>query len=203
MLYQLSYGPGARQGATQGPGTQEGAAIDWAVARLHIGGKVAAPDWIVVDTQPGPAVDLVASCTALCFADGSMAEIYASHVYEHLGYQEALPRALAEAFRVLIPGGVLRLSVPDLDTLARLFVEPERPLAEKFLLMRMMFGGQMDRFDFHQVGLNWDFARAFLARAGFAAVERVEDHGLFDDASRVEVGGVPISLNLVARKPPA
>ena len=50
-------------------------------------------------------------------ADRSAVAVYSSHMIEHLDRAEA--RAfLAEAWRVLGPGGVLRIAVPDLSLLA-------------------------------------------------------------------------------------
>jgi predicted SAM-dependent methyltransferase len=170
--------------------------------RLHIGGQVRADGWTVLDAAPGPAVDLVGPCTDLGrFEDGSVDEVYASHVYEHLGYQVDLPRALDEARRVLAPGGLLRVSVPDLEVLARLFLRPDLDVARRFHVMRMIYGGQIDRNDFHHVGLTWEFLRDFLVRAGFVEVERVELHGLFADTSAMRWEGELISLNVVARAP--
>jgi SAM-dependent methyltransferase len=48
------------------------------------------------------------------FSDDSLAAIYSSHVVEHL-HVDVAERALAECHRVLKPGGVLRIAVPDLD----------------------------------------------------------------------------------------
>ena len=170
--------------------------------RLHLGGDVAAPGWTVVNVQPGPAVDVVGSATNLGrFADGSVDEIYASHMYEHLGYRDELPRALAEAHRVLAPGGWLRVSVPDLAVLCRLFSSGERSVYERFHLMRMMFGGQMDAHDFHKAGLTAEFLTGFLHHAGFVDIRQVDEHGLFDDTSSLRFAGELVSLNLTARKP--
>jgi predicted SAM-dependent methyltransferase len=169
--------------------------------KLHIGGRVAAAGWTVLDAQPGPAVDLVGECTDLgMFADGSVDEIYASHVYEHLPYFVELNRALREAHRVLRPGGTLRVSVPDLETLSRLLVHPGRTLKEQFELMRMMFGGQMDARDVHLTGLTEKILAWYLDDAGFPGMLRVEEHGLFDDASSLRWQGTLISLNVVAVK---
>ncbi len=49
----------------------------------------------------------------LPYADGSVDAVYASHVWEHLYYEDAR-RATAECFRVLRPGGSLRIVVPSL-----------------------------------------------------------------------------------------
>ena len=46
-------------------------------------------------------------------ADMSVRVIYTSHMLEHLDREEALA-FLREAFRVLCPGGIIRISVPDL-----------------------------------------------------------------------------------------
>jgi predicted SAM-dependent methyltransferase len=52
------------------------------------------------------------------YADGAVDAIYSSHMIEHLDRQEA--RAfLAEARRVLRPGGTLRLAAPDLALLVK------------------------------------------------------------------------------------
>jgi predicted SAM-dependent methyltransferase len=136
--------------------------------RLHLGGVALRGGWTIVNVQPGPGVDHVGSCTDLSmFAAASCAEVYASHVLEHLGYDAELPQALREIHRVLAPGGRLMFSVPDLDILCRLFVAPGRSLAEKTLLMRMMFGGRIDAHDVHYSGLTWDFMQFYCERPAF------------------------------------
>jgi predicted SAM-dependent methyltransferase len=170
--------------------------------RLHIGGQSAHPDWKIFDVRPGPHVDFVGDCTDLSrFGSGTVAEIYASHVLEHLGYLEELPRTLREFHRVLAPGGRLRASVPDLDILCGLFADPAAGFDERVHLMRMMFGGQQYPADFHKVGLNEEFLRDYLRAAGFVDVLRGDSFGLFDDASVLVFKGRRISLNLTARKP--
>jgi predicted SAM-dependent methyltransferase len=170
--------------------------------RLHIGGKTPHPRWKIVNTVPGQHVDYVRSCTDLSiFPEASVAEIYASHVLEHLGYRAELADTLSEFHRVLQPGGMLRASVPDLTTLCSLFLDLASDAPERFEVMRMMFGGQIDSFDFHRVGLDQEFLAGFLASAGFADIQRVTHFGLFDDSSTLIFKGHAISLNLIARKP--
>ena len=47
--------------------------------------------------------------------------LYSSHMFEHLDRNDAV-KFLKEAWRVLAPGGVMRLVVPDLDKLARSYI---------------------------------------------------------------------------------
>ena len=54
----------------------------------------------------------------LPFATNSCDAIYASHLLEHLFLDDAL-KLLRECFRVLHPGGTLRLVVPDLRAIVR------------------------------------------------------------------------------------
>jgi predicted SAM-dependent methyltransferase len=177
--------------------------IDNMSRRLHIGGHVRTAGWEVLDANPGPCVDHVGNAADLsAFADNSFEQLYASHVLEHFDYQGQLLQTLAEWRRVLAPNGTLCVSVPDLDVLARLFVD--RTLLnpqERFLVMRMIFGGHIDKHDYHLVGLNDEFLTSYLHAAGFAGIRRVADFGLFDDTSSMELKTVPISLNMIAIKP--
>ena len=57
----------------------------------------------------------------LPFADASFDGVYHSHLLEHLPRDRALP-FLQECRRVLKPGGVLRLAIPNLEAMARLYL---------------------------------------------------------------------------------
>lgn len=169
--------------------------------RLHVGGSTAHPGWKVLDVRAAPHVDFVGHCADLgAFADGSVAEIYASHVLEHLGFKRELPAALAEFHRVLARGGVLHVSVPDLAVLCALYVDPALDAADRYQVMRMLYGGQLDPADFHHAGFDETALGERLRAAGFSGVARVADLGLFEDSSRQLFKGRPISLNMRARK---
>lgn len=170
--------------------------------RLHIGGVVRKEGWTVLNAQPGPHVDIVGDFSYLSqIANGTLEEVYASHVLEHLRYADELPQALAEIFRALRPGGKLMAAVPDLEVLCNLFIHPQSGPRERWDIMRIIFGGQIDAFDLHKAGLWTDSFAAMLHAAGFIGISRVESFGLFQDASAATYGGVPISLNLEAHKP--
>lgn len=171
--------------------------------RLHIGGTVAREGWEVLNANAAPYVDHVGNANDLSrFADNTFEAIYASHVIEHLDYTGELQKSLKDCCRVLVPGGQLLASVPDMDILAGLFLrKDELSLDERFAVMRMLFGGHVDRHDYHAVGLNEAFLGWFLAEAGFVDVQRTAEFGLFEDTSTHRFKGVAISLNLIARKP--
>lgn len=78
--------------------------------------------WTNVDFHAGPGVlghDLL---RRLPFPDRTFDVVYHSHVLEHLPHAEA-PRFLAECLRVLVPGGVLRVVVPDLEGICRAYLK--------------------------------------------------------------------------------
>jgi len=164
---------------------------------------VRTPGWEVLDAIPAPWVDHVANAAQLAgFPDNTFEALYASHVLEHFDYNDQLQATLHEWRRVLLPGGTLYISVPDLDILARLFLD--RTLLsrdDRFLVMRMIFGGHIDEYDYHLTGLNEEFLTDYLQVAGFTAIRRVSAFGLFDDTSCAAVRNVPISLNVLANKP--
>jgi predicted SAM-dependent methyltransferase len=170
--------------------------------KLNIGSRAKADGWKNFDILPGPEVDFVGDCVDLSqFADNSVETIYASHVLEHISYQQDLQAALKEWFRVLEPGGTLMISVPDLEMLCRLYLSPTLQAEHRFQIMQIMFGGQVDEYDFHAVGLSYELLSYYLNTAGFAEIKRVENFGLFLDCSLVQVAGVFISLNVTAQKP--
>jgi predicted SAM-dependent methyltransferase len=192
-----------KQGAAPKKGKSVKAAPSPSVRKLHIGGKTKAEGWEVLNANPDPCVDHVCNANDLSrFADNTFGEIYGSHIVEHLDYSGELQNTLKEWHRVLAPGGTLYISVPDLDVLAGLMLaKDELSLDERFLVMRMIFGGHVDKYDYHYVGLNQDFLASFLGMAGFVNLRRVPRFGLFDDTSNLVFKDTPISLNVIAEKP--
>lgn len=144
-------------------------------------------------------------------AAGSVEAIYASHMLEHLDRAEARS-FLAECRRVLKPGGILRLAVPDLRNAAYQYLrlsdadgflrhlqfDLDKPRGAIARLRRMLSGGR---------GHHWMYDRdsllALIEGAGFTEVELVEE-----GRTRIaDPGGLDLteretdSLCLEARRP--
>lgn len=170
--------------------------------RLHIGGTIRSVGWEVLNANPAPYVDHVCNANDLSrFADNTFTEMYASHVVEHLDYIGELPNTFKEWNRVLVPGGKIFISVPDLDVLAALILDKNKlAIDERFFVMRMIFGGHVDKYDYHVTGLNAEFLTGFLKAAGFINIRRVQEFGLFSDTSSMLFKGTAISLNMIAEK---
>jgi predicted SAM-dependent methyltransferase len=176
--------------------------IDLNLSRgLHIGGTKKKPGWEILNIVPGPHVDHVADARDLSiFADETFADIYASHILEHFGYVKYLNPLLREWNRVLVPGGRLRLSVPDLEVLAEILLDKSIIFKERFIAMRMIFGGQSNDHDFHHVGFTFEILSLYLKNGGFQKIRHVKSFDIFSDSSDKVLCGRRISLNVEAWK---
>jgi predicted SAM-dependent methyltransferase len=90
---------------------------------LNLGcGRRYHPAWVNVDFHSaGPGVMVCNLNHGLPFADNSFDVVYHSHLLEHFPKRYA-PVFLQECFRALKPGGVIRVVVPDLEQIVRLYL---------------------------------------------------------------------------------
>lgn len=114
---------------------------------------------------------------------GSVDAIYSSHMIEHLDRNE-VQAFLVECRRILKPGGILRLGVPDLRHVVQIYLELDdadgfvrhllfdldKPRGLRQRLNRLITGGR---------GHHWMYDRRSLAelveRAGFVDVQAVDE----------------------------
>lgn len=176
--------------------------------KLHLGcGSRHIPGWFHVDAVNYPHVDHQGRVEDLSFlASASVEIIYASHVLEHFGRQTYL-NVLREWRRVLVPGGILRLSVPDFAVAASLYLSGTLPRGIEDV-RGLVSGGQRNELDFHAMVFDkQDLTRALHA-AGFSSVRtwdwRSTEHAWLDDYSQAylphmdKTSGTLVSLNLEA-----
>lgn len=92
--------------------------------RLNVGcGRHFHPAWRNIDlVSVDPAVEQYDIRRGLPGPDQRYAAVYHSHVLEHLEPDQGR-RLLSECLRVLKPGGVLRIVVPDLERIAELYLQ--------------------------------------------------------------------------------
>jgi len=148
-----------------------------------------------------PGVDVVGNGSDLSmFANHSVAEIYAPFVYQRFGFRRELPAALLEAFRVLIPGGVLRLCVPNLENIAKLFAETQLETNQAFLLTTLLYGEQNDDNDFNRSAWAFEPLAQMLDLMGFRKIASLAPFDLFNDVSSLKLGNVSVSLNMICEK---
>ncbi len=104
------------------------------------------------------------------FSNGMFEAIYSSHVLEHLPFRGA-QLCLAESYRCLQQGGVLRISVPDLDAHIRDY-EPKRAMdwAVKFFEANERLEKNMHHFMY-----SFESLQTLLRSVGFPQVVR-EDY---------------------------
>lgn len=75
----------------------------------------------------------------LPFADQSIQYIYSSHTFEHFTWDDSVLVA-QECFRVLGPGGIIRIVVPDLGLIVREYLQDPDPRASHRFLSRLSLG---------------------------------------------------------------
>ena len=148
------------------------------------GGK-GLPDWVNIEVIPMRDTTLCLDIRRpLPLADGSVARILAEHVIEHIDFRNDVPLVFRDWIRVLQPGGVARVIVPDAKRYLQAYVseDPNYWLALGWDLKRMpddiytpmhivnhMFrqdGEHLFAYDFET--MEWA-----LRQAGFSKVEQV------------------------------
>lgn len=139
-------------------------------------GPCGIPGWINADRLVAAGVDLCCDLrTGLPIDEASIDYAVAIHVLQDLAWSE-IPPALGELRRVLAPGGVLRLGLPDLERAidayrrgdARYFYVPDehaRSLGAKLVTQIVWYGSVRTPF-------TYQYAAEVLAAAGFRRVTR-------------------------------
>jgi len=173
---------------------------------IHLGcGDVNRLKFINVDVRPAPHVHYVRDVTDLSiFPDNHADLVYASHLLEHVR-QKALRKTLWEWRRILKPGGILRLSVPDFDKILHIYESSARNIDS---ILGPLMGGQDYEYNVHYSVFNHRYLADKLREVGFKEVRQwdpdsVPNHNFRDWAnSDLVVNGkaFPVSLNLEAVK---
>lgn len=178
--------------------------------KLHLGcGSKKIPGFYHIDALAYEHIDHVGRVDVLTNIESdSVSLIYACHVLEHFGRHE-YKSVLAEWFRVLAPGGVLRIGVPDFKAVAHVYLncDPARGIED---VLGLCVGGQRDQYDFHKMIFDQPLLTRDLTSIGFSSIRpwdwRTTEHSHLDDYSQSYLphmdkeNGTLMSLNLEAIK---
>lgn len=149
--------------------------------KLHLGcGKRIIAGWTNLDCFAAEGIAFECDFRdPLPFADGTVRLLYSEHVLEHLREHEA-HALLRECYRVLAPGGLIRLGMPDAEIFLRAYTSddraffntasnignPVRPLDTPMKVINQMarMGGH------HHFAWDYETLRLALERTGFRNV---------------------------------
>lgn len=150
------------------------------VQKLNLGCGTTAPvGWINIDRSPGLLISRIPGLRRLLRATGLLPEpqsavewpgnirmldvrgglpfpsrtvdaIYSSHMLEHLSLEAALG-LLRECRRVLRPGGILRIAVPDLRALTQDYFTSEDPAAADAFVRATYLGSEDEPHGRHRL----------------------------------------------------
>lgn len=171
------------------------------VRYLHVGcGSVILPaPFENLDVRSGPGIQHTAAAYPLDFSSNTFDLLYSSHVLEHFKRQQTQD-VLNDWVRVIKPGGTIRLSVPCLDSILKIYQQS----GDIRNVLGPLFGGQTYSENFHYICFNESLLTEYLVKAGCEAVHhwdyRRTSHSMYFDFSQATTFEIPISLNLEARK---
>ena len=160
------------------------------IRRLHWGcGPITPYGWVNSDLVANPGVEIVADIRrGLPLPSGTFDYAVSIHALPEIPYGD-LDRTLGELYRVLRPGGVLRLGLPDMDKAIRAYLAKDvdyflipdehiRSLSGKMIVQLTWYGVSRSMFTV-------EFSTELLGRAGFRRMEecsfrqtRSEFHGI-------------------------
>ncbi|MFA5423837.1 MAG: methyltransferase domain-containing protein, partial [Phycisphaerae bacterium] len=151
--------------------------------KLNLGsGSQELKDYINLDIKKGNAIFPLSD-----YQTGTVDEVRASHILEHFP-QAKIKDVLREWVRVLKPGGILKIAVPDFDKLANDYLHKVPQDYPGYIM-----GGQIDANDFHRSIFNKETLWELMESVG------LELQGEWK--SEIEDCAVlPISLNVQGRK---
>ncbi len=174
--------------------------------KLHLGcGKRYIPGYRHIDVVEYDHIDIVHSINSLpMISDNSCSVVYSCHVLEHF-HKKQVPVVLKEWLRILRPGGVLRVAVPDMDALTRVYMDTK----DLSLIIGPIYGRCDYLYNFHYTGFDYTTLSKYILDAGASKVGlynwRNTEHAHIDDYSQAYIpqdkeNGVLISLNVEAVK---
>lgn len=159
-----------------------------------------------VDLLDLPHIDYRTSADNLyMIEDNTIEEIYACHVLEHFGRYDSI-KVINEWYRVLKHNGILRIAVPNFESIVKVYSQGMD--IEK--IMGLLYGGQNYKYNFHYQTFDFNRLKKLLHASNFKNIQLYNWEEFlpenFDDFSRAYLphmdfeNGTLMSLNVKANK---
>jgi predicted SAM-dependent methyltransferase len=121
------------------------------------------------------------STKPLPFESGTVDFIISSHMLEHLSWEEGLS-FLRECNRIMKPGAVMRIAVPDTEKLISLYQNKELHKLDEMNCNAARFKSQTPKFwsflfDGHKIAYDWESLQQIGQEAGFYVMRCVFNQG--------------------------
>lgn len=114
---------------------------DHPVRKLQLGtGDGLLDGWLNTDIFPGAGLVYLDATEPFPIADGTFRYVHSEHVIEHLPFESGM-HMLAESYRILEPGGKVRVTTPDLDVFLRLADADETPEEAAYMKGKLAWHG--------------------------------------------------------------
>ena len=181
-------------------------------SKLHLGcGKIYIPNFIHVDINKYKHIDYVADIKKMkMFKNNSLDLIYACHVIEYFDDKE-IEKVLKEWKRVLRKNGIIRLSVPNFDSIIKIYKKYKdiNYLGIKGPIFGRWKNNKTGKFFYHKNLYDYDSLKKVLLGCGFKGIKKYNwkhtEHSQVDDYSQAYVPhmdqkGILLSLNVEAKK---
>ena len=144
--------------------------------------------FVNIDTRPTCATDVVVhQLDDLGYGDDTVDEIYSRHTLEHLPLRNAC-KALREWNRVLKPGGVIHVVVPNILYHAEQLLKGTHDSIynavagknDRFWAYGSIFGWNENKNDHHYFGYYFELLRDLLEDFGFGEIEDFTGKGVLE-----------------------
>lgn len=180
--------------------------------KLHLGcANRNIPGFYHVDLSPYPHVDHVGNVGRLPFIANDMVSlIYCSHTLPYFSRYE-IPHVLVEWYRVLKPGGILRLSVTDFKKMILVYAASGQKIESVIGPILGMWEPTPNEYICFKTLFDQNLLITVLEQAGFCNIRnwdwRTTEHAHIDDFSQAyyphmdKINGIMISLNVECSKP--
>ena len=173
---------------------------------IGCGNRFYGKDWIHNDIVQSKHIDCIGYAHSLPIESNSMELVYASHVLEYYDWEAAEAIVLPEWKRILKPGGMLRISVPDFNALVKWYMKQRKKEVDDIdgalkEIIGPLFGRMRgeEGLIYHKTTYDYPTLKNMLNRIGFNNIktwswlQKDVEHGNVDDHSQAYFPKIPLN----------